>query len=530
MIPSSPSKPSWLKNRGYLHVTPKIDVYNCESEILGKVKNENFVARHGFFPLIHTIIKERKYKRHPENKKIRGHSHFIKGRNIKSTKLRPLHYSTHIDSMIFGYYADLLLKAYEIELENHVGLDNSIIAYRKIPIEGNKRIVGDQEVPSKGKSTIHFANEAFDEIKQRSKDGCAVLLFDIKSFFSELDHNKLKQVWTDLLDVPRLNRAHFNVFKAATDFSYILLDDLRINQNNQNRKSGFDEKKLSYLRKTKGVECFYESVEQFKEEIKNKTIKVYKHPFVKNKIPVGIPQGLPISAVLANLYLLPFDINIYDKVVVNLNGYYRRYSDDILIICKPDEVEDIKREVNEAIKERSLKISEEKTETFLFRELYNGPKTKRLTSIRVYKDWYSFGIPLTYLGFEFYGYKKLIKSTNLAKFYRRIIYSVKRKAKRAIKISNKVGTPPTIFRGRLMKLYSCEKLDAKKIYKKRKKLVKNHLGEYNFEFSQVTNIKKSNYFSYVRRASKIMNQPEINKQVRKHRIIFNKAISKHSNK
>ncbi|PPJ40277.1 hypothetical protein C0063_20550, partial [Pseudoxanthomonas sp. KAs_5_3] len=68
-------------------------------------------------------------------------------------------------------------------------------------------------------------------------------------------------------------------------------------------------------------------------------------------------------------------------------------------------------------------------------------------------DCCSLGRPLTYLGFEFYGYKTLIKSANLARFYRRIIYAVKRKALRASRIQSKEGGPFVIFKGQLKRLY-----------------------------------------------------------------------------
>ena len=56
----------------------------------------------------------------------------------------------------------------------------------------------------------------------------------------------------------------------------------------------------------------------------------------KHYKPYGIPQGAPISDLLANLYLLDFDIAISAKA--NLaGGRYYRYSDDIFIIIPGDE-------------------------------------------------------------------------------------------------------------------------------------------------------------------------------------------------
>lgn len=527
MIPPFIDRPAWLKGRGYLHITPKIDILKRYKEVFIKMHDEAFVARHGFFPLIHSIIKERKYKKLPYDKSIRAHSYLHKGKYETSSKLRPLHYSTHMDAMIFGYYADILLTLYEQELEKIDGLSQCITAYRKILIEEG------EDEDETGKSTMHFAHEAFEEIKKRSNDSCIVLMFDIKSFFSELNHEKLKQAWCKLLRVERLSDAHFNVFKAATDFRYILRDDLRKTQKTNGRRSGFDEERLAKIRKTTGTEAFFESVVDFRNAIKNKKLRVYKHPFVKNKIPVGIPQGLPISAVLANLYLLEFDNEILDKVVNNMGAFYRRYSDDILIVCSLDQASEIEKIVKSAIEGRDLIISDAKTEKYLFKNFQVSPNKNRITSILLSENSSFIGKPLTYLGFEFYGDKTLIKSANLAKFYRRLIYSVKRKSLRAVKVSN--GMPLVIFRRQLIKRYSAIDLDKKrKDADKQKKstvriksLVKNTNGSYSYKIEEKRRKFNSNYFSYVNKAVEIMRQPEIEKQLRNHKRILNQAIFRH---
>jgi hypothetical protein len=526
MIPPFSERPPWLKGRGYLHITPKIDVYKRYAEIYTKVHDETFVAEHGFFPLIHSVIKERKFKKIP-NGVGRAHS-YKKGDEYKKTaKLRPLHYATHIDALIYGCYAEKLLKLYEVELQNYPGLTDCVIAYRKIEVDDPDNDEND-ELP--GKSTIHFAHEAFEEIKKRSVDGCVVLMFDIKSFFSELNHQKLKKAWCDLLKVEKLDPAHFNVFKAATNFRYILKDELRINPSKTGRRSGFDEKKLASIRKYEGIEAFFSSIDDFKKAIKNKTLKVYKHPFMKDNRPVGIPQGLPISAVLANLYLLEFDKAILDKIVNNSDGFYRRYSDDIMIVCKPNEADDIEKFILNEIKDSKVEISEDKTEKYLFQHEQISPRINRITTTLISHGKTKIGKPLTYLGFEFYGYRTLIKSANLAKYYRRMISSVSRKAGRARKISERSDTTPAIFPRQLRKIYNNVNLNKEKVYRKRKMLVKNEQGFYSFTFKKIPIKSGSNYFSYTKRASLIMAQPQINGQVRNHKIIFYASMAKHLKK
>ena len=121
---------SWLKNRGYLHLSSQIDVHSKRKEILGKVNNSNFVATHAFYPLLHSVIKERRYKKIGENPVIRKHFNILE--NKSNAKERPLHYATHIDALIFGKYAELLQDRYEKLLVKDAVLSETIIAYLKI--------------------------------------------------------------------------------------------------------------------------------------------------------------------------------------------------------------------------------------------------------------------------------------------------------------------------------------------------------------------------------------------------------------
>ena len=164
---------------------------------------------------------------------------------------------------------------------------------------------------------------------------------------------------------------HFNVFKASTQFSYVLLDDLRTHQKRKGKKAGFDEKKLSHIRKTKGFKCFFESNQDFRNHIKSGELKIHKFPFrnKETKEIMGIPQGLPISAILANMYLYYFDLSILENLVNNKGCYYRRYSDDIIVVCKVEQINEVKEFVELQMKENIVEISREKTETFIFKNI-----------------------------------------------------------------------------------------------------------------------------------------------------------------
>ncbi|MCH7400063.1 hypothetical protein MM236_18860 [Belliella sp. DSM 107340] len=241
----------WFRNRGYLHLSPKLDLDSYSDAVKKKVSDPDYVKSHSFFPLIHSFLKERRFKL---NQKTGKKSH-IDHKGKSTAKIRPLHFASHLDSMIFGYYADQLKELYEEALLKSPKVSECITAYRQIPLDSEKN-----------KSTIHFAKEAFDHIKSQviKEDECVVLKFDIKKYFSSINHKLLKESWCELLEVSKLPEDHYKVFKASTKFSYVLKDELRERSAFKGRKAGFDEKKLSENRK-KGIESFFENAKDFRE-------------------------------------------------------------------------------------------------------------------------------------------------------------------------------------------------------------------------------------------------------------------------
>ncbi len=182
--------PTWMKTKGYLHISQSLQISNKWKIYKSKIENPDFISKYAFYPLIHSIIRERKYKKVDKTKHSNqtDRCHNFKnqdGTYEKTAKNRPLHYASHFDALIYAYYASILNDLYDKELKKDYNLDLSINAYRKI--------IDDKT--GQGKSTIHFAKEVFDEIKERSisNSEVGVLTFDIKSFFSSLDHNLLEK-------------------------------------------------------------------------------------------------------------------------------------------------------------------------------------------------------------------------------------------------------------------------------------------------------------------------------------------------
>ncbi|MEZ4830012.1 MAG: reverse transcriptase domain-containing protein [Bacteroidia bacterium] len=508
-------KKDWYQPKGYLHITPRLNWGTDRERLTELIKNPKWVERHAFFPLLHKKIFQRRYKIIGSDsltgKTIRGHStKDSNGKTKPSKKPRPIHYATHIDSQIYSYYTkNILQPKYESLLNADFELNNSIIAYRQIPIEGS---LGH-------KGNIHFAKEVFDQIRKRTN--CVAMAFDIENFFSSLNHRKLKLAWAALLGHKSLPKDHYNLYKSITKFSYIDISQFR------KKHSGFDEKRLSEIRK-KGIHSFFESVEEFRTLIHEGKIRIQKNQYKnkKTKKLQGIPQGLTISALLANIYLLEFDRLIVEKVVKDWGGMYRRYSDDIVIIGPLERADDIKFLVFEAIKKSGLVISEEKTEICRFEknskgylDCYGslGPRSERKN------------MPFCYLGFEFDGKNVLIKAKNLSKFYRRMKESVKSKARQIENVQRKTPNEShTIYYRKLYRTYTM-KGAKKKILSGTSSILKyDHLkGEY-YLASHITKRKYwGNTLGYAKRASEIMGEESIIRQFRNHRKILKKTMSKH---
>lgn len=174
-----------------------------------------------------------------------------------------------------------------------------------------------------------------------------------------------------------------------------------------------------------------------------------------------------------------------------------------------------------------VSISKDKTEIFHYEIEKDKMDGDVLRCWKLSKDGSKKSSPFVYLGFEFNGQRALIKSGNLSKFYRRMVFSVRRKAKRALKIAAQNNSKPVIYRRQLYKLYSALDLNKTKVHKRWKKLIKQESGEFRLVTGTKRKVLKSNYFSYAKRASDIMGEPMIYEQVRNHRRIFNQAIEKH---
>lgn len=306
--------------------------------ILPFVSNPANVTAHKFMPLIHF---EKKWRRAPKTE----NGSIVK----RPPKIREIRYPCRKDSYIFKYYREILASKYEARLEAH-GISDCVLAYRHIP----KRPDTDS-----CKSNIEFAKEAFEAVE--SLGNCCVVAIDISDFFGSMDHARIKSIWKELLDIDRLPDDHFAVYKALTQFRYVVRDDAYIALGYSERDSNGT---LKFLRHPDDIPLQICSNEKFRELIVGGGL-IKKHD--KDH---GVPQGCPLSDLIANAYLFDFDL-LMASYARTKGGFYFRYSDDILFVLPGDGRSALAafKKASHSIRMMGPKIfiKPEKTEITLFR-------------------------------------------------------------------------------------------------------------------------------------------------------------------
>ena len=353
------------------------------------------VAKHGFYPFIHYEKRTIKYSKK-------------KGRK---EKVRDICYAAHIDRCIYQYYSFLLNALYNERVRKD-GTSAAAVAYRTDLHENN----------------IHFSKRAFDFIKANSP--VYVMIGDFTGFFDNLDHEYLKRQWCSLLGVDRLPADHFAVFKNITTYSKMELTDLLRLNGLEDTKSG--RKELNGMARVL-------TPEQFKE---NRSL-IQRH-----QEPYGIPQGSPISGILANVYMLDVDKHINDAVV-ELGGMYIRYSDDFMIILPDTPEVDAGKELGriaDMVKQAPRLTLEPSKTQYLYFE--NGVLTN--CGKEIHKDADDSSRTINFLGFSFDGQKVRIRSKTVSKYY----YRMYRKARNIAKMGGRTPDGKRITCRNLYMTYS----------------------------------------------------------------------------
>jgi len=149
----------WFKIKRYPHIGLPLD--NCDrfKWIENYVTNPKMVSKHSFLPFIHKTARVKKFRKNykPEDGTIQvDYKEGIKILRKPDEKKRELYYASHLDSLIYSYYAQLLSEKYEEKMVDFK-LNDVVNAYRSIP-------VNPENPNSSNKCNIDFANGVFKNI------------------------------------------------------------------------------------------------------------------------------------------------------------------------------------------------------------------------------------------------------------------------------------------------------------------------------------------------------------------------------
>jgi len=366
-----------------------------------------------FWPFLKIELKEPRIKNKPNGKKRK-----------KEIKKRSVYYAAHQDALLYSWYSFILNSLYERILHKK-GINEHVTAYRKMPRKDSK---------NKNKCNIHFAKDVFDFLKGRNEE-CVAIVADITGFFDNLDHDHLRTEWKYVLGLPNdadLPEDHEIIYNNLTRFKYVNVEDaykaFKIKFKIKKIKDKDNKTKIIRIPIIDGkpiksiLEPNFSRKDFVSRVVKGNLIKGNENWNKTKKCHKGIMQGAPISATLANIYMLSFDEKIA-KFLKKRNGLYMRYSDDIVAVCDKKDFEDVKIEIFKEIENYQLEINPTKVDYTFFKEAKDG-RIKGYDESNELKK-------LQYLGFEFDGHNVFIKSKSLAKYYRKMKSKIRKAASMA---------------------------------------------------------------------------------------------------
>lgn len=368
-----------FKKRYYRHLDHPVN-----EAFATKAGKPEFVARHSFTPLLAYEKRDRRYKRQPD------------GSRRSEWKPRQIMFASHRDACILSIYSTWLDERLE-EYYVSTGLSESVLAYRGI-----------------GKANYDFAAEVYAFARAHSP--VVILAFDVTGFFDNLDHSLLKSRLKRLLGVSGLPEDWYKVFRFATRHHSVDLDALK-------QHPVFGER---FARNRQGPIATIAELKQ------------HGVPICPNGTPGrGIPQGTPISAALSNAYMVDFDAAAQACCEAR-GGLYRRYSDDILVICPPKEAEALESEITALIGGERLELNPSKTERTRF-----DIETRRGDGDALAQ----------YLGFTFDHDGARLRSSSLARQWRKLKRSLRR-LRKAVEKSRATGGTPKVYTKRLRRRFT----------------------------------------------------------------------------
>lgn len=457
------------------------------------------VAKHAFFPLISATLKERKISRklkfdyyqevlknNPNDESVKSvctdYINDFKENGVN--KVRTVTYASHIDSHIYKRYYCLLKDAYERKIKN-TRLNDEVIAYRDLT--GTKR----------NGVAINFSNliAAYDavlEIKKRDNK-CYALCFDISHFFDSIDHKILKEQWAAILGCDSLPADHYNIYKSLTKFSYVDRQDIK----------EYVKGVSKILKATASPHKIFSNAKDFRK-FRKITGKIKKNPGLSKEgvSPHGIPQGVCISSVLSNIYFLPFDKSISDYIH-GINGFYRRFCDDILIIIPNDPK--LKENCISFIKQRISELGE----ALKIHPINEWDRYSKSQCYDFSDEISSSRNPFEYLGISFDGKNVRVRQSSVSRYQKKVI-----KAVNAFLIKKKQILWTEFLKKRTVRVFRKKqiRIDRKALY-----------NYYTFNGSR-------NFVSYVNAIAKLFESEAVKKQLKSHCSRLSRLIEIANNK
>ncbi len=224
----------------------------------------------------------------------------------------------------------------------------------------------------------------------------------------------------------------------------------------------------------------------------------------KHKDSFGIPQGAPLSDLLANLYLIEFDELIANRVR-SLGGMYYRYSDDILVIVPSSHVSavSLEAEIRTSISSfgSNLKIKEAKSSIVEY---------SRIGAVQNYRLIMGKGKNgIEYLGFRYDGKRAYVRESTISNLRRKVAKAAKSEA------ISLVRRYPDKSLSQLLEKFDYENFIQR--FSKVKDIDEKIIDHKNWTF-----------WTYAKRASKIFgaNGTTILKQLKNHRKLTKNRIEK----
>ncbi|GAP00235.1 reverse transcriptase domain-containing protein [Fructobacillus ficulneus] len=321
-------------------------------------------------------------------------SNKFNGKSIQEKK-RKITLPSHHAAAIYKLYSEQLNHVYEQKIKD-TPVSSAATAYRSSTMEIKR-------------SNIHAAKEVFDFIS--NQQSAYVIKGDFKAFFDTLNHKYLKKrlidvlssepltIHADSLTTNTLPKDWYAIFNSLTKYQYISTTDLEDSISYKKNNSQY-----SYFNCRKDFDNFY---------------KKNKKKFHTNRI--GIPQGTSLSALLANIYMMKFDLKIC-LLIEKLGGLYRRYSDDFIIVLPGKSVS---QNQAEKILEQIIIISEQDLFLTIERHKTNFYKFENHSFQKISNSISQQQTTLNYLGFRFTGHSVYLREKSIYKFAYRSKHGIK---------------------------------------------------------------------------------------------------------